>query len=176
MPKKIDNVREEILRVAANMFLNENMNDISMRKIATESKIGLGTVYNYFPSKLALLTEVIDMKTGEQFEKIKVVIDNNDNVKEQFHKIYEVLRNDFDSMKSNQLRNVMSTINEYSIEIKEELEGKFIDFHSRVMKYIQEKMNLRSIVVARIFFGAIMWAACDKVDFDEVWKELEKLI
>ena len=175
MPKKIDNVREEILKVATNMFLNENMDDISMRKIAIESKIGLGTVYNYFPSKVALLTEIIEIKTDEQFEKVKLAIDNNDNVKEQLRGIYEILKLDFCTIKNKQLKNIISTINEYPINLKEELEEKFIDFHTKVMKYMQENMNLRSLIIARIFFGSVMWAACDKIDFDEVWSELEKL-
>ncbi len=176
MPKKIDNVREEILKVATNMFLNENMDDISMRKIAIESKIGLGTVYNYFPSKVALLTEIIEIKTDEQFEKVKLAIDNNDNVKEQLRGIYEILKLDFCTIKNKQLKNIIATINEYPINLKEELEEKFIDFHTKVMKYMQENMNLRSLIIARIFFGSVMWAACDKIDFDDVWVELEKLI
>ena len=176
MPKRIDNVREEILKVATNMFLNENMDDISMRKIAIESKIGLGTVYNYFPSKVALLTEIIEIKTDEQFEKVKLAIDNNDNVKEQLRGIYEILKLDFCTIKNKQLKNIIATINEYPINLKEELEEKFIDFHTKVMKYMQENMNLRSLIIARIFFGSVMWAACDKIDFDDVWVELEKLI
>ena len=176
MPKKIDNVREEILKVAANMFLNENTNDISMRKIATESKIGLGTVYNYFPSKVALLTEIIDIKTNEQFERVKFAVDNNDNVKEQLRGIYEILKADFYNIKNKQLRNIIATINDYPINIKEEVEEKIIDFHSNVMRYMQIKMNLQNVIIARIFFGSIMWAACDNVNFDDVWVELEKLI
>ena len=163
MPKKIDNVREEILKVATNMFLNENMDDISMRKIAIESKIGLGTVYNYFPSKVALLTEIIEIKTDEQFEKVKLAIDNNDNVKEQLRGIYEILKLDFCTIKNKQLKNIIATINEYPINLKEELEEKFIDFHTKVMKYMQENMNLRSLIIARIFFGLKLECSFDKI-------------
>lgn len=176
LPKKLDNVREAILKVAADMFLKENMDAINMRKIAFKSKIGLGTVYNYFPSKEALLTEIMDIKTNEQFEKIKAVIDSNDVVKEQLRGIYEILRKDFHAIDNKQLKNIISTLNEYPIKVKEQLEEKLIDFHSRVVEYMRENMQLRSTIVARIFLGAIMWSACDKVEFEDVWSELCKLI
>lgn len=176
MPKKLDNVREEILNVATKMFLKENTRDISMRKIAFESKIGLGTVYNYFPSKEALLTEIMDIRSNEQFDRIKEAIDSNNTLKEQLRAVYEILLTDLHSIDNNQLKNIIATLNEYPINIKEELEEKLIDFHSKVIEYMEGKMELKNIIIARIFFGATMWAACDKVDFDDVWNELCKLI
>ncbi len=176
MPKKLDNVREAILKVASDMLIKENMDTISMRKIAFKSKIGLGTVYNYFPSKEALLKEIMDIKTNEQFERIKIAIDSNDVVKEQLRGIYEILRKDFHDIDNKQLKNIISTLNDYPVKVKEHLEEKIVDFHSAVVGYMQEKMQLRSTIVARIFLGAAMWSACDKVEFEEVWSELCKLI
>ena len=90
--------------------------------------------------------------------------------KEEIDKIEFTSTKDLVTVKVNGKKEVLA------INIKEEVEEKIIGFHSNVMRYMQIKMNLQNVIIARIFFGSIMWAACDNVNFDDVWVELEKLI
>ena len=71
LPKKIDNVRDEIIKVALKMFLEEDINKINIRKIAIKGRISIGTIYNYFPSKEELLKEVIKIKTSDILNRYK---------------------------------------------------------------------------------------------------------
>ncbi|MCH4207435.1 MAG: TetR/AcrR family transcriptional regulator [Solobacterium sp.] len=51
--------KEEILNVLRKMVSEQGIGSISMRSVAAECNVALGSLYNYFPSKEALLTETI---------------------------------------------------------------------------------------------------------------------
>jgi AcrR family transcriptional regulator len=51
--------KEEIIRQCQLMVQTEGLGSISIRSVAKKCKISVGAVYNYFPSKSALLSAVI---------------------------------------------------------------------------------------------------------------------
>ncbi len=51
MPKIVENLRERILEVARRQIIENGYSKVTMRSIAKDCKIGLGTIYNYFESK-----------------------------------------------------------------------------------------------------------------------------
>lgn len=51
MPKIVENLRETILEVARKQIIENGYSKVTMRSIAKDCKIGLGTIYNYFESK-----------------------------------------------------------------------------------------------------------------------------
>ena len=55
MPKIIENVRENILEEAQKQLHTNGYGKTTIRSIATACNIGVGTVYNYFSSKDALI-------------------------------------------------------------------------------------------------------------------------
>ena len=59
MPKIIPELRASIIQAARKNLLENEMHDISMRRLAQECGTAVGTVYNYFPSKEALIAEII---------------------------------------------------------------------------------------------------------------------
>ena len=59
MPKIIPELRESILMAARKSLLETETHDLSMRQLAQQCGTAVGTVYNYFPSKEALIAEVI---------------------------------------------------------------------------------------------------------------------
>ena len=59
MPKLIHGLKELFLETANQMMLNEGINAITIREIAHRSHVAVGTVYNYFPSKEALIAHAI---------------------------------------------------------------------------------------------------------------------
>ena len=55
MPKVIPEVREKLLTTVRNRLLKDGPDAVSLRSIAKECGIAVGTVYNYFPNKDMLI-------------------------------------------------------------------------------------------------------------------------
>ena len=51
--------KEQILRAGKEILLNEGAQAFSIRSVAAKCTISIGTIYNYFPSKAALLSAVV---------------------------------------------------------------------------------------------------------------------
>lgn len=58
MPKIIKDLQPRIVKTAIRVFQEEGFSAIDIRRIAKESQIAVGTLYNYFPNKKALVYEV----------------------------------------------------------------------------------------------------------------------
>ncbi len=59
MPKIIDEAREKILNSAKRMLLEEGYNGISIRRVAQDCSVAVGTIYNYFENKNTLIAYVM---------------------------------------------------------------------------------------------------------------------
>lgn len=59
MPQGPAKKRNEIVSIAYKHAQKEGLSSLSIRSIAKECNIAIGTIYNYFPDKAALVTEVI---------------------------------------------------------------------------------------------------------------------
>ena len=55
MPKIIENLRDRLLAEAKQQILLSGYDSVTIRSIAKGCGVGIGTVYNYFPSKEALI-------------------------------------------------------------------------------------------------------------------------
>ena len=87
MPKILQNPRETILKEGYILLEEKGYKNFSMRELANRCEIGLGTVYNYFETKMSLVREIFndtwihlidDLKTVKQKdrqfeEKIKLI-------------------------------------------------------------------------------------------------------
>jgi AcrR family transcriptional regulator len=52
--------KEEILKAAVNLFSSKGFSNVSMQDIAAKSEFAVGTLYNFFPSKEQLFTELLN--------------------------------------------------------------------------------------------------------------------
>lgn len=59
MPKIIAQLRGEILSNARRLLFSQGYDEFTMRSVAAACHVAVGTVYNYFPSKVILAAEVI---------------------------------------------------------------------------------------------------------------------
>jgi AcrR family transcriptional regulator len=71
MPKIIENLDEEIAKTALELFKNNPYQSVSMRKIASEVGIAVGTLYNYYPNKWELYIEVFEESWRKTYEILK---------------------------------------------------------------------------------------------------------
>ena len=78
------NKKDNILKAALKLFVEQGEQATSMKWIAKEAKCGIGTMYNYFLSKDELISELyVDIKT-KLFEYILEEHNTSAPVKQQF--------------------------------------------------------------------------------------------
>ena len=58
MPKICSNAKENILRIAKKIIANEGYEKLTIRDVAKQTGYGVGTIYNYFPNKLAIVASL----------------------------------------------------------------------------------------------------------------------
>ena len=59
--KKGEKRKQELLKIAYDMFLSQGYENTSVDEIIARAKIAKGTYYYYFPSKEKMLEDVIEM-------------------------------------------------------------------------------------------------------------------
>lgn len=72
--KKGERRKQELLRIAYQMFITKGYEATSIDDIIAEAHIAKGTYYYYFPSKEATLEEVINMMINNQVERAKEIL------------------------------------------------------------------------------------------------------
>lgn len=72
MPKIIKDIEGKLLSIAKDIILQEGYDKLSMRRVAAECGIAVGTIYNYFPNKEVMLA-------GIMVEDWKTCLENADN-------------------------------------------------------------------------------------------------
>ncbi|HOO56638.1 MAG TPA: TetR/AcrR family transcriptional regulator [bacterium] len=65
-----------ILDAAGALFEERGFTPVSMEEIAARAEVGVGTLYNYFSSKKALLLSIISRDTGIALESAQRIIDS----------------------------------------------------------------------------------------------------
>ena len=71
MPKIIENLESKLLEEAKRQIQESGYGAMTIRSVAKGCGVGVGTVYNYFPSKEALLTWSM---AGKSFDDICGII------------------------------------------------------------------------------------------------------
>ena len=69
--RKVNTTRLEIIRVATNMFIEKGYSSTTFKMIADRLDISTGHIVFYFPSKDALLAELVEMMCSFQWKMMK---------------------------------------------------------------------------------------------------------
>ncbi|MDM8533134.1 TetR/AcrR family transcriptional regulator [Clostridiaceae bacterium HSG29] len=88
--KKVE-TKKKIIEVAYKMFDENGYENTSINDIAKESGLGVGTVYNYFPSKDNIFVETFEKKMQNTLDKDYIIKKHND--KEVYEIINEYINN-----------------------------------------------------------------------------------
>jgi AcrR family transcriptional regulator len=68
-----ENIREEILDAARNLFVKEGYEHVSIRKIAEKIEYAPGTIYLYFPDKAAILARICEETFANLAQRIHAI-------------------------------------------------------------------------------------------------------
>lgn len=91
MPKVIDEAREKILQSAKCRLKEEGYLGLSLRNVAKDCSIAVGTIYNYFKNKDTLIAEIMLEDWKQALVQMDACCENAETVQEGIVKIYEAI-------------------------------------------------------------------------------------
>lgn len=144
--RKKETIRKKILASAKESFLTDGFNDTTISDIAARANIGVGTLYNYFPSKALLYIESYYREIGNPQERLDEVIRKygNDPVL-TLVKIIEVYLEPYKTFEKNTTRELfiifMDSLSKHPDlgEVYTANKYLFIDFLAKILDTYQEK-------------------------------------
>lgn len=71
MPKNLENIKEDIIRVTRKLLVEEGYEKLNVRTIATKCGIATGTFYNYFNSKQEIVEEILKIEWNMMLRRIE---------------------------------------------------------------------------------------------------------
>jgi AcrR family transcriptional regulator len=137
MPKIIENLEEEIAKTSLKLFKDNHYQNVSMREIASEVGIAVGTLYNYYPNKWELYIGVFEESWRETYQILKM---NCKKSKNNYLKNYiQVLYSEMKKKKSIVRELFRFIMNDLEIDEEEQKEKfKRIRFPNVVINHIYD--------------------------------------
>ncbi|MDW7668323.1 MAG: TetR/AcrR family transcriptional regulator [Bacillota bacterium] len=94
MPKNQNNTKLHIILEADNLFKKYNYEDVDMRKIAKNSNVAVGTLYNYFKGKEDLYMSILKESWQATFDSLDKIIDLDLTPLCKVYKFFEIMEED----------------------------------------------------------------------------------
>ena len=83
------NKKEKILEAARDIFFKKSFYEATMDDIALLSGVKKPTIYYYFPSKIDLASQLLELNVKKIFEKISEIISKTNNIKQRIKMIVD---------------------------------------------------------------------------------------
>ena len=83
------NKKEKILEAARDIFFKKSFYEATMDDIALLSGVKKSTIYYYFPSKIDLASQLLELNVKKIFEKISEIISKTNNIKQRIKMIVD---------------------------------------------------------------------------------------
>ncbi len=137
MSRVIENPTELILSVAKKLASDEGLTGINMRTVAKECDIALGTIYNYYPTKMDLIIAIVESFWAECFSSLHTSYTQDLDFFQQLEYLYFYILKYLEQFKTNWLNDLssLSTIHKQKGKQKEdEYMSHFIDLFTRLFQ------------------------------------------
>lgn len=153
--------KQELLKIAYNMFLTKGYDNTSIDDIINEAKIAKGTYYYYFESKEATLEEVINMMINEEVESAKGIVNMPISIPEKLVGVITSLRPKIDEQEIqntlNKKQNIVmhekinNRIMEEAIPLLEQIINEGIQSNIFNCNHIKERIRMLLIMSNELF-------------------------
>ena len=168
MPKIIENLRERFISEVENQLKKESYEAVTIRSIAKACGVGIGTVYNYFPSKESLIAAFL-------LEDWNICIENIQTVSETSETPEPVLRSIFDQLLlfSGRHETVF-----HSVEAVSGYAGSFNRYHDLLRSQLAgplQKYCGNDFSAQFIAESLLTWTLAGK-SFDDIYQIIKKII
>ncbi|KUO61939.1 MAG: hypothetical protein APF84_04715 [Gracilibacter sp. BRH_c7a] len=190
--RKKEAIRNKILEAAKECFLTDGFAETTIADIAARANIGVGTLYNYFPSKALLYMQSYYLEIGNPSEKLDDVISKfgNDPAMTVI-KIIEVYLEPYKTFEKNTTRELfvvfMDSITKHPElgEVYTKNKYLFIDFIAKILEAYQEKWMLETgfdtrdaafCVFSILTTQALFFMMNDSITYDEMQNNILRQI
>ena len=164
MPKHIENLQERILETAKGELLASDYNGFTIRSVAKQCGIAVGTIYNYYKSKDILAASVMLMDWNKALSAMRHGSATSVTITEGFHVIYKEIIN-FDSLYSGVWSQITFTgefASEYSKRHKLLLSQLAEIIHTLLLRFHMEQEEYLTCFMAE----NLLLAAMQRSEFD----------
>ncbi|HBY56946.1 MAG TPA: hypothetical protein DEG96_03670 [Candidatus Atribacteria bacterium] len=138
------NKKENILEAAREIFFKKSFYEATMDDIAHLSGVKKSTIYYYFPSKIDLASELMEVNVKKIFEKINEIIFATDDIKKRVKMMIDFYINLLEE--NTKIFIVMERIG-YDFMQKEESKKKINELFKRLRKKQKEAGDLFGEVI-----------------------------
>lgn len=159
---------EAILECAAEIIKESNIDALTMRNLSNKANIAVGTLYNYFPSQEALLTEVFTYSWSVTFDKLRKQVDTSKTLRENNLMFFEILSIEIEARKG--LGEVL--MNTSVLTTTNHPLTKLVDIYSElVSSFIQINKERAEIVASMVLVGFFKVYHDSSVTFEEYFDQ-----
>ena len=167
MPKIIENLESRLIDEARHQIETFGYSAVTIRSVAAACGVGVGTVYNYFSSKDALLATYMLRDWKECIRIIEAVSVQSDNSRDVAKCIYDQLLK-FSACHQSIFRDESATAN---------FAGSFSRYHDLLRSQLADPLrkfcetDFAALFVAE---ALLTWTMADR-SFDEIYGMIDKL-
>lgn len=166
MPKIIENLESKLITEACRQIEEVGYSAVTIRSIAKACNVGVGTVYNYFPSKDDLLARYLFADWGECITAIKAVSTYSDTHLPVLHCIYDqmsayIQRHHTIFRDASAAVSFVATFNRHHQMLRTELGAP-------LRKFCEDDFTAEFVAA-----NLLIWVVAKK-DFDEIYRMLKK--
>jgi AcrR family transcriptional regulator len=142
----IENIdkKEKILEAAREIFFKKSFYEATMDDIAQLSGIKKPTIYYYFPSKIDLASQLLEVNVKKIFEKISEIISNTNNIKQRIKMIVDFYIN---LLEENSKTFIIMQRISYDFMQKEDSKKKINELFEKLRKKQKDAGNLFGEVI-----------------------------
>jgi AcrR family transcriptional regulator len=166
--------RIQILRAGLKLFVTQGVHAVTIAQIATEAKVGIGTVYRYFSSKEDIVQQIWIQQKSEESAYIFQNYVPKGSIREQFDFLWErVIRYFLEHPLEFQFSYQFAASPILTNEIHEVAMKDFLQFDALFDAGIKQDMfkpltgrRLRLFTFSTIN-GWILWALDEKMEIDD---------
>ena len=168
MPKIIENLKDRLINEAKQQIAQNGYGAVTIRSIAKGCGVGVGTVYNYFPSKEALIATHLLEDWNGCIDAIQTAADSAESPRLVLLCIYEQLTG-FACRHSAIFRDDSAAVG---------FSGSFNQYHGLLREQLAKPLRKfcdSDFVAEFIGESLLTWSMAGK-SFDEIYSILERIL